>query len=359
MRAAFGNDPAKVNRYHDFWNRRHARRPLTGFSLTGWFPSREFAALRRLPQESFLEPSQIQPSEFLADHFRLLKEGEIIEDDLIRGACPAQGAIPWSAGFLGCRIRLLPDTLLGEERCLSWEQAIQVRLDRTNAWWQKYLEFAHALVVSSQGTFPVSHSPELGPSDLFALLRGHTQSILDLHDEPAHAERLLWRLAEFFEDFTRSLWSHLPRFAGGWFDAQYSLWAPGPIARLQEDASANYSPALYRRYLLPIDRKLAAAFSHSFMHLHSTSMHLLDAFLEIEQLRCFQINLDVAGPPLERMVGYFQRVQAANRALVIRGSMQPSELSWLLDRLECRGLFLLLMVDSLTAVEQLRRCVGL
>ena len=41
-----------------------------------------------------------------------------------------------------------------------------------------------------------------------------------------------------------------------------------------------------------LDRMLAEAFSCSLMHLHSTSMFLLDAFLEIEALLCFQINND-------------------------------------------------------------------
>jgi hypothetical protein len=40
----YGNDPAKIARYRDFWNREAVARPLVGFSLVGWFPLNEFSA---------------------------------------------------------------------------------------------------------------------------------------------------------------------------------------------------------------------------------------------------------------------------------------------------------------------------
>ena len=57
-----------------------------------------------------------------------------------------------------------------------------------------------------------------------------------------------------------------------------------------------YSPNLYRKLVQPVDRMLASHFECAFMHLHSTSMFILDAFLEIEELRCFEINHDASGP---------------------------------------------------------------
>jgi len=147
----------------------------------------------------------------------------------------------------------------------------------------------------------------------------------------------------------------VPLFHGGYFDAQYSLWAPGPIIRMQEDATAVFSPALYRKCVQPVDRMLARRFPSSFIHLHSTSMFLLEAFLEIEEIKCFEINNDVGGPPLAKMLPYFQRVQKARRPLLIRGSFNPQEMRLLLDALEPRGLFLNIMVNTMEEVEALRR----
>jgi hypothetical protein len=248
---------------------------------------------------------------------------------------------------------------MGEEQNLSWEEAFQVRLDIHHPWFRKYVEFGRALAARSQGLFPVSHNADLGPTDLHAVLRGHSQSILDLTDEPEKSAELLARAGDIFGEFTREYWKTIPLFHGGYYDAQYSLWSPGPIVRMQEDATAVYSPDFYRRFVQPVDRKLAGQFASSFIHLHSTSMFLLDAILEIEEIQCFEINNDVSGPALKDMVGYFQKVQKARRPLLIRGSFNPQEVQLLMDSLEVRGLFLNIMVNKMEEIEALRPLVGM
>jgi hypothetical protein len=358
-KAAFGNDPWKTERYRNFWSRADVARPLVGFSLVGWFPFEEFAACRSWGSEGYLTPDRIEPAAFLDDHIRVLREGERIEDDLIRGACPALVAIPWLAGTVGCRVRILPKNALGEEQRLSWDEAMRIRIDDGNPWFRKYLEFAAALVEASAGEFPVSHTPENGPTDLHAALRGHAESILDLVDEPERSADLLAHCAGLFLDFTRKLWSRLPLFCGGYFDAQYSLWAPGPIARMQEDATAVFSPALYRKFVQPVDRMIASVFPSSFMHLHSTSMFLLDDILEVEEIRCFEVNNDVCGPPVADMVPHFRKIQSARRPLLIRGSFTPEEMRLLMDSLDPCGLFLNIMVSSENEIDVLRPLVGM
>ncbi|MBI4876405.1 MAG: hypothetical protein HY822_17355 [Acidobacteria bacterium] len=358
-RAPFGNDPAKIAGYRTFWNRDAVRRPLVGFSFVGWFPLGEFEACRAWGAARYLTPEMVEPRAFLPDHLRMLREGEVVDDDILRGACPSQVAVPWLPGILGCPLRILPQNVLGEERRLSWEEALAVRLDPANPWYRRYLEFADALVQASEGCFPVSHSPESGPSDLHAVLRGHSESLFDLADEPEKSAELLWRMSEIFRETIEEIWKRLPLFHGGWFDAQYSLWAPGPIVRMQEDATAVYSPALYRRFVQPVDRRLAAHFPCSFIHLHSTSMFLLDAFLEIEEIRCFEVNNDVCGPPLEEMVRHFRKIQQAGRPLLVCGSFAPGEIRLLMDSLDPRGLFLNIMTGDLREVEGLRQGLGM
>ena len=91
-RKPFGNDPAKIDRYKAFWSRADVKRPLVGFTYVGWFPLEEFAAHKAWGPAAYLTPEQIDPEAFLEDHVRLLREGEMIDDDAIRGACPAHVA---------------------------------------------------------------------------------------------------------------------------------------------------------------------------------------------------------------------------------------------------------------------------
>jgi hypothetical protein len=355
----FGNDPAKIEKYKAFWSREDVKRPLVGFSFIGWFPLGEFKACESWSSSKYLTPDMLDAETLLDEHIRMLREGETLQDDLIRGVCPMQVAVLFLPGIVGCKLRILPESVLGVEQKLPWDEALQARLDRENPWFKKYLEFAQALAAKSAGRFPVSHAPDLGPTDLHAVLRGHSESIMDLIEEPEKSAELLRRLGEVFREYTEELWKRVPLFHGGYFDAQYSLWSPGPIIRMQEDATAVYSPALYRKFVQPVDRMLARHFASAFIHLHSTSMFLLEAILEIEEIKCFEINNDVCGPPIKNMLPYFQSVQKAKRPLLIRGSFSPDEMRLLMDSLEPRGLFLNIMINSTQEADALRPLVGM
>ena len=75
----------------------------------------------------------------------------------------------------------------------DWDRSLAVGLDQQTAWYRKYMEYADALVTLAARRFPVSHADEIGPTDLHAVLRGHSESLLDLADEPENSARLLWR----------------------------------------------------------------------------------------------------------------------------------------------------------------------
>ena len=356
----FGNDPAKTERYRAFWNRAEVDRPLVGFSYVGWYPLEYFSVCKSWKDNDHITPEMLNPEEWLDDYEALLREGEEAADDMIRGACPIQVAFPcFIPANLGCRIRVLPDNVIGEELKLSWEEALAKRFDPENPWFVKYLEFAAALVDRAAGRYPISHGAELGPTDLHALLRGHNESIFDLMDEPERSAELLMSLGHVFVDFFRESWNRLPPYHGGYFDAQYQLWAPEPIIRMQEDATAVFSPGLYRKLVQPVDRMIARQFPCNFIHLHSTSMFMLDAFLEIEELRCFEINVEPFNIPVSGMIEHYRAVQEADRPLLVRGSLTPDEARLVMDSLDPRGLYLHLMPKSREEMDALRPILGM
>jgi hypothetical protein len=356
----FGNDPAKTQRYKAFWNREDTGRPLVGFTLVGWFPLRYFAECRAWRVGDRVTPDMIRPEAWLDDHERLLEEGNEIEDDIFRGVCPTQVAVPYFLpAALGCRLVVLPDSIMAEELKLPLEEALNLELDRENPWFKKYVQFAEALARKAGGRYPVSHNAELGPTDLHGLIRGQGQSIIDLIEEPEKSVALLHKLGEMFRELTQEIWKHIPLFHGGYFDSQYQLWSPGSFVRMQEDVSGLYSPALYQRFVQPVDRMIASHFDNAMMHLHSTSMFLLEFFLEIEEIECFQLNVEPYNIPLKDMLKYFRRVQEAHRALIVRGSFTEEELRLLVDSLDSRGLYLHIMVKDKQEIDTLRPALGM
>jgi hypothetical protein len=358
LAAPFGNDISKTERYKAFWRRDPVERPLVGFTLRGWFPMLEYPTSAAWSPGELLTPDMIDPESFLDEEERMLREGELIADDILRGACPLT-SIRWLPALLGCRLRVMEESVFSEEETRPWKELSHLQISRSNPWLAKYIEFVLALVERSAGRFPVSHGILLGPSDIAAAVRGSSQSILDLIDEPERAAQLLRDLGSIFKQINEEAWKRIPLFAGGYFDASYQLWAPKPIIRIQEDATNLYSPKLYRRFLQPVDRELARDYPCAFMHLHSTSLFILEAMLEIEEIRCFQINRDVAGPPVPELIPAFRAVQQAGRSLIIRGPLDPDEARLVLEALEPRGLYFYLMVETMGEVDDLRVVFGM
>ena len=354
----FGNDAAKIKQYRQFWSRQPADRPMVGFSFKTWFPLTEFKASREWMSSRYLLPDMITPEAFVDDQLRLLREGETIDDDIIRGASPSQ-AVDWIPALIGHDIRVLPESTLGEEKALTWDQIDAFSLDQDSGWFRKYREFFAVLDKAAQGRFPLSAPPMYGPCDIFAIWRGHGQSIYDLLEEPEKSQKALWKAAEVFVEIIKRSAEAIPDYMDGRFDAQYQLWSPGSIVRLQEDATSLYSPEIYRKFLQPIDRYVASQFASCFIHLHSSSMFLLDDFLAIDEIKCFQVNIDVSGPPVQQMLPYFTKIQQAAKPLLIRGSFTPAEMSLLMDHLEPRGLYLYIMVASMAEIETLMPLLGL
>ncbi len=86
---------------------------------------------------------------------------------------------------------------------------------------------------------------------------------------------------------------------------------------------------------------------------------MLDAFLEIEELRCFEINIEPFNIPVEGMIKHFRTVQDAGRPLLIRGSLTQDEARLVMDSLDARGLYLHIMPGSRQEVEVLRPILGM
>ena len=358
-KALFGNDVKKIEKYKAFWDREEMERPLIGFTFRGFFPLEEYTITRSWKLDTILTPDMIKPEDFMDEEIKILKEGEILNDDIIRGDSPAAAVIPFLSGMLGSPLKVLPGNILGEELNLPWNKIENIDLDRNNPWFKIYIEFIKELVEKAEGFFPVSHAAFRGPSDLIGLLRGTAQSIIDLVDEPNRGNRLLWRMADIFIEITKEAWKHIPLFHGGYFDGMYQLWASGPIVRLQEDLSGLYSPDLYRKFLQPVDRYIAEHFENNFIHLHSTSMFLLDAFLEVKEIKCFEINNDQGGPPIDKMVPYFKMVQEAERPLLIRGSFKPEDIRFLIKSLDSKGLFIYILVKDIKEVHAIKNELGM
>jgi hypothetical protein len=348
---SFRKRPA-VEGYRRFWACLEA--PARRLSMKSWFPLDKAVpaapGTKRCPRPTYLSVA------FLDDQERLLREGEQMGDDILRGASPSQ-AVPWLDAMLGAKLRILPGNVLGEEQTLPWEVVTQPRLDMQNPWYRTYLAFGQALAARSAGRFPVSHGTLHGPTDVFATFRGHTQSLIDLLEEPEQSANALWRYARIFREITERFWMQTPRFCEVITTRSISSGRPASGCRSAIAVySRNSTGASCSRWIAGWRRASIGLHAHCI-----PSMFLLDPILEIEELRCLQVNYEVnsGGPDVRGMLPFWRAIQKAGRSLLIRGSFMPDELRILVDGLDPRGLYLYLMVQDMREIERLRPIVGM
>ena len=102
------------------------------------------------------------------------------------------------------------------------------------------------------------------------------------------------------------------------------------------------------------DRLVASAFPFSLIHLHSSSLFLLDYFLEIEEIDVFHINKDAVGMAFGDMLPYLKKVQDNKRRLLIKGFLTEYDLKLVEDNLSPAGLLLQIVVNSAAEARQLK-----
>jgi len=90
----FGNHRGKVSNYKAFWNRKNMKRPLVGFTFRSFLPLYEYEVARKWQPNKYLTSDMIKPEEFMKDEVKILTEGEIINDDIIRGDGAAAAVMP-------------------------------------------------------------------------------------------------------------------------------------------------------------------------------------------------------------------------------------------------------------------------
>lgn len=97
----------------------------------------------------------------------------------------------------------------------------------------------------------------------------------------------------------------------------------------------------------------AEAFPYNALHLHLSSLHLMDEILAIEPLKCLQINKDVGDEgAMEKMIPHLKKVQQADKALLVRGKLTVDDLKLLCKELSPRGLYLQLVVEEAGEIGQ-------
>ncbi|MCE5258408.1 MAG: hypothetical protein LLG44_05020 [Chloroflexi bacterium] len=246
--------------------------------------------------------------------------------------------IPWVEAILGCPIRtsIQGGAMRAGHLSYPWKALTD---DSTGTAWLELLQrMVRLLVERSGGQFAITHTLMRGTSDLAEAALGPELMCLSQYDHPAELRVFLERAAQRFIAIWRAQCELIPQLERGYVN-WFGIWAPGTTVRTQCDASALLSPEQYRDWYLPYDNMLAEAADYAVIHLHSGSLHTVEALLQMEKPQAIQISLDPqpSGPPLEKLLPVFRHILQV-KSLIIDGALSAAQVAQLLDKLPSDGL---------------------
>jgi hypothetical protein len=343
-------------RHLGFWNRSESSSPLIGFTVgagaDSWSHWQYNTAAQALFKKETVSAEDLDPAGFVEDQRRYLDSSSRIDDDICRTAIPL-ASVPWMEAILGCPVHSSGTNLKSREILDAPASLNPVRFDPANPWIRKYLQFIDTYYQSFGDLYPIGQSVVRGPSDLACALLGAENATMALVAEAEAMQRLLGYVTDQLEAFLRLQLQYLPMFQGGYVIGQYEIWAPQPVVRIQEDFSVLYSPRLYDEFLKPLDERLAGIVPYSLMHLHFSSLFLIDNFLEVSTIRAFQVSKDAGTDTITAMLPGLKKIQQAGRPLIVKGAFDEDDLQSIKENLSVAGLCLQPVVSGVDEATQM------
>jgi hypothetical protein len=266
--------------------------------------------------------------------------------------------MPWIEASLGCGV--IADHQAGSTRSVPApgfaDCPVVPEFSESNPWVAKMLEFIPALAECSGGRYSVGVTLMRGLSDLLSALYGSEAFVLRMHDRPDEVRDVIARLTEYWIAFGRCLLDRLPKFSGGTGSFFYSLWSPGELIWLQEDAVALLSPRMYEEFIYPADCRIAAAFERVVIHLHPTRLIPSKLLMET-RLAAIELHVDHDGPRAAALEQHYRTV-LREKPLLIWGDLTAEDLEFVFSALPGEGLAVNVVAESVEEAMRIQERFG-
>ncbi|MFA6290981.1 MAG: hypothetical protein WC637_04325, partial [Victivallales bacterium] len=223
-----------------------------------------------------------------------------------------------------------------------------------NKWWRHTERTLAECVKLGRGKY-MTGCPDLVENiDVLSSLRDPQTLMIDMIERPDWVKRKVDEINKVWFEAYQRIYDIIKLDDGSSSYASFRIWSPGKTAKLQCDASAMFSPEMFRDFAVPALSEQCRWLDHSLYHLDGTqAVCHLDALLEIEELDAIewtpQAGIEPGGHP--RWFDMYRKIIAAGKSVQIV-SVMPDDLKPLLDSVGRDGIYI--MAGGVSADEMER-----
>ena len=263
---------------------------------------------------------------------------------------------PGSLGtFLGSEPGFAPDTVWYRPLPLEPEEWPALSFDPSNVWFKRHMALIEAGVKASDGRFLVGLPDLIENIDTLAQLRDPQTLMVDLLERPHWVKSKVSEINSVYFAAFDAMTERAKDERGGNVFAAFNVWGPGRTAKVQCDASAMFSPAMFEEFVVPALTEQCEWLDYSLYHLDGTQCFChLDHLLSIEALDAIewtpQAGIEGGGDP--RWYDLYRRIKAGGKGVQAVG-VRYDEVLPLIDAVGPEGLYVMTWAPTEAAARKL------
>ncbi len=232
-------------------------------------------------------------------------------------------------------------------------------LDPNNKWWVYAQDLMRESVKRAKDNYLVPLPDLIEHVDILSSLRDPQTVLFDMIERPEWVEEKLQEITDLWEVVFNTLYDIVKDDEGGNAFCAFHVWGPGKTAKVQCDASAMFSPAMFKRFVVPYQTQQCRFLDYSIFHLdgHQCIPHL-DLLLEIDELDAIEWTPDPMVPSGGSPEWYdmYKRILDAGKSVQAIG-IQHDEIVPLLDTVGPKGLYIMTRISSEAEAEKIAKMI--
>jgi hypothetical protein len=264
--------------------------------------------------------------------------------------------------LIGSEPRFLPETVWFEPSMKDVgepESLPPLQFDPASRWWKITQATVKECVELGRGKYLVGCPDLVENIDILAALRDPQRLLMDMVERPEWVSRKVDEINQVFFDAYSRIYEIIKLDDESSAFACFGIWGPGKVAKVQCDASAMFSPAMFERFVVPALTQQCDWLDCSLFHLdgHHCMCHL-DLLLAIESLDAIEWTPDPQVPPGGAPEWYdlYRKILNAGKSVQAIG-VAPNEVIPLLDAVGGKGMYIAVGCETEAEAEELTKKV--